>query len=569
MSGRFQVCTTLANKMMEHGWDGDIGFQQFLYVEDKVTKKIVTWLVSNLPKGDEAAGDMKGGNEQLFGGINDRLKSWKKNAWFPTFSSSKNAAGHRPLVTCPLLSIWSLSNETYAESAALPYVTEQTPRGVSVAASLCQHNMMEVSRRKLAGGIEGMDVGVGTEGVRTKAAAAALKAGFLTSAHDGGAGAGASGLDFDSLVSALQDAGGRNSSSFGRQAHFAQEEDEVLLGGDAGAPKPGETPAEAARRKKAEEQETAEREIRELEEKLASLIAQQEQDERENDMATAQSRQLEENIRLATLESKKLEEDYLIKKRTLELLDNPEENTTKLQEICDKTAGKLLKLATEWEEHRKPLIDDYRKKKGIIGHRKEEAKLKLAKVKEMRGESKQMVAGLRSKETTGQALLKELEKLPKDVKRASYVNRILDIIRNVTKQREEIYRVLKDIGDSRREVNTSSEKLQRSFAACDELVFKDAKKKPDYREVYKILVEMHEAFQKLDETLNENGKCLNQYDVVQAKISDMAARNDGLDMKRIAKDLKAIKAENDTLEVAYQKEKAKAKAAKKEKKAAN
>ena len=46
-----------------------------------------------------------------------------------------------------------------------------------------------------------------------------------------------------------------------------------------------------------------------------------------------------------------------IKKRTLELLDNPEENTKKLQAICDKTAGKLLELAQQWEQHRKPLIE--------------------------------------------------------------------------------------------------------------------------------------------------------------------------------------------------------------------
>ena len=41
-------------------------------------------------------------------------------------------------------------------------------------------------------------------------------------------------------------------------------------------------------------------------------------------------------------------------------------------------------------------------------------------------------------------------------------------------------------------------KNSRSFAAVDELVFQDAKAKPVYKAVYKILVEMHEAFQQLD-----------------------------------------------------------------------
>lgn len=42
------------------------------------------------------------------------------------------------------------------------------------------------------------------------------------------------------------------------------------------------------------------------------------------------------------------------------------------------------------------------------------------------------------------------------------------------------------------------------------MVFKDAKAKPDYKAVYKILVEMHESFQKLDDTVTENGKSMNE-----------------------------------------------------------
>lgn len=100
----------------------------------------------------------------------------------------------------------------------------------------------------------------------------------------------------------------------------------------------------------------------------------------------------------------------------------------------------------------------------MISQRKDSAKVKLAKVKEMRTESKQMVTELRSKEALAKTLAKDLEKLPKDVKRSSYVNRILDIIRNVNKQREEIDKVLEDIREARREINTASDKLQRSFS---------------------------------------------------------------------------------------------------------
>eukprot|EP01052_Picozoa_sp_SAG31_P028239 SAG31_NODE_2710_length_5214_cov_1.789628_2_plen_139_part_00 len=90
-------------------------------------------------------------------------------------------------------------------------------------------------------------------------------------------------------------------------------------------------------------------------------------------------------------------------------------------------------------------------------------------------------------------------------------------------------------------------KNSRSFAAVDELVFQDAKSNPHYKAVYKVLVEMHEAFQKLDSRVTEGGRMTNEIDRLQARISDMAAKNDALDMKRILKDLKAIQKENESL----------------------
>jgi hypothetical protein len=114
---------------------------------------------------------------------------------------------------------------------------------------------------------------------------------------------------------------------------------------------------------------------------------------------------------------KLLEEEYLIKQRTLQLLDDVDGNKAKLQEICDKTASNLLKLANEWEQHRVPLINDYRKKKGAIAKRKEDAKVKLVKVKEMRDDCKALLRDLREKDERAKVLAAEYDKMPKDVKR--------------------------------------------------------------------------------------------------------------------------------------------------------
>ena len=196
--------------MSAQGWDGEIGFQQFLYPEDKEARKMISWLVQRLPKsGEEAGGEMQGANVQLFQAINDELSSWKKKAWFPAFEKSTAVR----LRTCPLL---STSNEDsgYLESA-LPYITDQATGKASLASSLIQHNVLEVARRRQTEGVDAMDVGMGTATERSAAVTSALKAGFLTSK-------GAATVEgFDGLVDALKT--GSDDSVFSRQTNFNQE----------------------------------------------------------------------------------------------------------------------------------------------------------------------------------------------------------------------------------------------------------------------------------------------------------------------------------------------------------
>lgn len=58
-----------------------------------------------------------------------------------------------------------------------------------------------------------------------------------------------------------------------------------------------------------------------------------------------------------------LERLYLVKKKTLEMLPNAAKHIADLQKICAASAAKLVKLAAEWEVHRRPRIEAIRQHK--------------------------------------------------------------------------------------------------------------------------------------------------------------------------------------------------------------
>ena len=94
-------------------------------------------------------------------------------------------------------------------------------------------------------------------------------------------------------------------------------------------------------------------------------------------MQTSQGRQLEARLVAAAARKEALEQEYLVKKKTLEMLPDATENLRKLQGICAESAKKLMELGAEWEQHRRPLIAEQRHLVESRGQRKDRCRQKV------------------------------------------------------------------------------------------------------------------------------------------------------------------------------------------------
>jgi hypothetical protein len=71
--------------------------------------------------------------------------------------------------------------------------------------------------------------------------------------------------------------------------------------------------------------------------------------------------------------------EYKLKKKTLALLANRDENVEQLRRVSADKSKDLLDLATEWERVRLPLVEDLRSRKGELLRRKEGMQWKIAR----------------------------------------------------------------------------------------------------------------------------------------------------------------------------------------------
>lgn len=131
--------------------------------------------------------------------------------------------------------------------------------------------------------------------------------------------------------------------------------------------------------------------------------------------------------------------------------------------------------------------------------------------------------------------------------RSAYTMRILEIVGNIKKQKEEITKILSDTKDLQKEINSLTGKLDRTFAVTDELVFKDAKKDESVRKSYKYLAALHENCTQLIQTIEDTGTIMREIRDLEEQIETENGKRTVSNLEKILEDYKAIRQENSAL----------------------
>uniref|UniRef100_F7FW37 Coiled-coil domain-containing protein 22 n=1 Tax=Ornithorhynchus anatinus TaxID=9258 RepID=F7FW37_ORNAN len=254
--------------------------------------------------------------------------------------------------------------------------------------------------------------------------------------------------------------------------------------------------------------------------------------------------QVEAEIRESQLGAAEREQLMRVKKRAVDLLPDAHVNLAKLQLVVENSAQRVINLAGQWEKHRVPLIAEYRQLKKLHDRRELESSRQLLEIKDLHQRIRGAADEAKRKEELYKQLAMELENLPKDVSRSAYTQRILEIVGNIRKQKEEITKILADTKELQKEINSLSGKLDRTFAVTDELVFKDAKKDEDVRKAYKYLAALHENCSQLIQTVEDTGTIMREIRDLEEQIETETGKKTLSNLEKILEDYKAIRHEN-------------------------
>uniref|UniRef100_A0A671LH50 Coiled-coil domain-containing protein 22 n=1 Tax=Sinocyclocheilus anshuiensis TaxID=1608454 RepID=A0A671LH50_9TELE len=287
-----------------------------------------------------------------------------------------------------------------------------------------------------------------------------------------------------------------------------------------------------------------EAELSALQQQLQQLSVQMEEVGGDIKQLTVSIQQVSDELQQKEVSNGEKENSIKVKRQTIDLLPDAENNLLKLQSLIEASSKRVVHLASQWEKHRVPLIDEHRRLKELCSNRESESSRKLSEIKDLHDKIRQSAEEAKKKES----LYKQLyETLSKDVSRSTYTMRILEIVGNIKKQKEEITKILSDTKDLQKEINGLTGKLDRTFAVTDELVFKDAKKDESVRKSYKYLAALHENCTQLIQTIEDTGTIMREIRDLEEQIETENGKKTVSNLEKILEDYKAIRQENSAL----------------------
>lgn len=546
-ASKVNAATQVMKALQDSGLRADMSYSALMYPNEGDTRTILMWLNQNVKTGVsvDASATAKDNLsiESLVAGF---LKRQTTRPWAPVAfpsSSGHTTLSTRPLSAVPLRSSNPKEKEdaktTEYVSKHMPFACDQVPHVWQRSPSLLQQNALQLSHQREQI-LQRNDPQQQGNAAQRRARIANVMAGKLRLALQQ--------QEFNEfLLMPLDSRWHRQQNQKGLMSRFIRQRNQLGKADVAKAVKSttGMTTEEEAKEKR-------EKELAELEERLKRLAEEIQAARSAIGDLISVKRQLEADAVALQLKAAEVDKARGEIEMVRRLMQDPEGNRAKLQQITQANAAKLMEAAQKWEPKRQQLLAAYRAEKDKMEARKEAAKGLLEEIEGMRTKAKDLAQDIQQRDQRYRQLLEEWQRMEKAgglANRQYHTDKILEGQQNVRKQNADIDKVLLDTRELQREIAQLTDTLSRSFTIVDELVFHDAKSDEAAKTAYRLLVAMNEKFNQLIESVRSSVQTRNAILELERSITDAKLRTDTLDLERVQQDLNQLKAENTQLAV--------------------
>uniref|UniRef100_M4B5W3 Uncharacterized protein n=1 Tax=Hyaloperonospora arabidopsidis (strain Emoy2) TaxID=559515 RepID=M4B5W3_HYAAE len=581
VAAKHRVSLKTASILKELGYAGNCSYHHFLYPSEKETKNILTWIVSKLPRFENEEFKEEGMKNEGFldsmgrrtgsgqgdavldrGSLCDIFVSWKREKTLYMLPN-KYIEGLRgfqrlPLQTSPLELPWKSSGKSTRT------LFRDFPSESVKVTSLLEALAVEKCGATVLLREDGLGEEVETEGVDIRMC--------QRQAKDVQIGAGKSEhLALQATSIQISEADKTRLQTFGTGLSDVSRSSGASAQESAGEGA-GKVNAFEIEELKAVDTSQAEQETSAGNEEKLAEDTQKHVSDTEHRLVAMQKvlrrkrgelYQIEQHILETQNRGQEMQKKLARHKQLLAMLPDAQVNIEKLNSICEINAKKKEEVAQQMEAARGALLNEYGEYRDRILSRKARRRQLIREMKTFQTEMLEFNGIIQSKSEYLQTLerVHERQIVKRDQRedgdgramtRSVYTSRIMDIIKQVLKQKQDITKILDDIKTLQKQLDAASEKQKRAGAMAEEKIYSavsrsksgNSTKAGAYEECYRKFAQVNELFEKLVLAVGNVGENENAARDLQNWIFQLEARGSSKHLDKVLADLESVRGEN-------------------------
>lgn len=207
--------------------------------------------------------------------------------------------------------------------------------------------------------------------------------------------------------------------------------------------------------------------------------------------------------------------------------------------------SEIMDMAREWEPIRVELIHRLRQLNSQIRDKSDQYGFQLARLTKLKKMIQESDEKLRNNQSMIDEISGALSSRGSGRPRSEYIEEIFRINSVINKQEAEIENTRNDIKKQSSTLNSTSEKVSRTWALLDELIYREAKEKNEdwIKETYKLVADILGNYERILLCLEETGKIKSNILDMNQRIENAENQVDVKRLEQIENDLREVKKE--------------------------
>ena len=293
-----------------------------------------------------------------------------------------------------------------------------------------------------------------------------------------------------------------------------------------------------------EEKRIKNEEINELNNKLLSINNQIEKFKQNhiehNEQKTNLLNELEQlsnknQILLKEIEDQMKAYEQMKKFQSKELLENDVINEVETLE------KKYQNMVDNWNDYSNQAKSRIQELKTAINTKKKEYTYKSDQINLLKKEIEDISTKIQMKQELAQFLSEEYQRIPLNINRNSFVNRIAELTNNINKERQNISQYLKELKDADNKINKYNETIKRVDNELEDIIFQDAKNNKKLNDVYAAFINLRNGYNNLQKNIIENSIKKSKLRELDSQVYDYKIKLKSYDMNQLQEQINFLK----------------------------